>query len=285
MIPKYVRSILAIGGSAGEVLGNVYDTSEVPKWTAGWTPERFWNEYYPKHYSIASEEEFWLKNHPTPVIATKKGYISGVKVICLTNGQEATINGPMSGGVRAFPLFTADNKEIWAYVERAANVCIYKKGYWAQITSEEIFPATEGHYYIAGHYTNSRVGTHIMQLQRIDPFYAWKYRSKEAIELSTSHTVKDLAFLYIEREATEPEIVSWFGQRAYNQLVNNKQNQDGKHKSGQTVQVCDPASSNGQGEGCFQAPVQSRHRKISLTGYNPEHQTGPVTGTRKIRRP
>jgi ribosomal protein S8 len=57
-IPKYVKCIKNL---SNQKIGDIEKTSEVPKWTNGWSKENFWNTYYlgnDKYYEPSTESEY-----------------------------------------------------------------------------------------------------------------------------------------------------------------------------------------------------------------------------------
>lgn len=213
----------------------------------------------------------------------KKLYPNGTTVIA-TNGEKATINGPLCNGVRAEPLFR-HQEEIWGYVERAGNVPLYVPGgFWAKVVPPLIDFHVPGFFYIA------TISECVYVMEYAGPGHG-KYPyagSRYVCTNKPGHGRGDFGlFERIEREANTEEVLSWFGQEAYDKFLSlkNQLNANGNTKSGQTVQIRPEIVSDREGKGFSKDPIQGRHRQISLTRYDPEHATSAVRGKGKIRRP
>lgn len=64
-----------------------------------------------------------------------KKYKNGQRCQCVINGQVSELCGPTHAGIKGDPLFTTNDHQIWGYVNRLSNICIYKEGIWATIIS------------------------------------------------------------------------------------------------------------------------------------------------------
>ena len=71
-IPEYVECIKSL---SKQKIGDIEKTSEVPKWTSGWSKESFWGAYYPSHYKPSTKEAYETQN--TPKQLTKEDLVEG----------------------------------------------------------------------------------------------------------------------------------------------------------------------------------------------------------------
>lgn len=207
---------------------------------------------------------------------------NGQKVQCLNDGHTAIINGPTHAGVQDGPLFEVlGEDQIWAYVQRASNVCVYKHGVWTHVVSspEEDDPwgkvlRTNPHevttvkeeLQIGGYVKITRAGEY-------GGVYYEEGQIWEITDLTEVGTMNSSGIFVTNNLGTRCQLglneceylgryLDEINQHFY--LLNNSQKNQSNGRTDNNVQLRTTAPQVGQGEGRLESRVQSRKGQIKL---------------------